>query len=931
MMNSMTYKFASYNCKNVKSAVNDVQRLCDECVLIALQETWLLPEELAYINSIDSRFGAYGTSAVDTTAGLLRGRPHGGTALMWNTSVFPSVTVIDCDNPRVCAIRVSTATGPLIVVCIYMPTNKAENLPMFTDCMGTVSAISNDYINEPIFVLGDFNAHPGELFFKELNIFCHECNWEIIDVNMLGLTSKTFTYIDQACGSKRWLDHYVVSQSAAVSVCRVYVTYDVLWSDHFPVICECKLERLTPLRTMSSVTDNRVKWGEKTADDIAQYRVECHKRLRLIDFPTEFRMCSDLYCNDPTHNSVIDKIYSDIVLALSQASMEGRGGKRVQNKRPLRSVAGWSKIVSDSHGAARASFQEWLLCGSPSTGVMYTKMCKTRKIFKSRLKWCQKHQNQLKMDVLAEKHSAKDFKGFWKSTNHLRIRPGLPVSVDGTNNLKDIADKFKDSFIVGSPLGPSSSLRGGGVSGKNVDTIVSAKDVSMAVKSISHGKSPGHDGLSVEHIQHAGPHMCRVLAMFYNFCISHSYLPPDMMRTVVVPVVKNKAGDLSDISNYRPISLATIVAKVFDSILNTQLNKYIKLHDNQFGFRPGLSTESAILCLKSAVKYYTERKTSVYACFLDLSKAFDLVSYDILWNKMRSSQIPCELITIFKYWYMNQVNHVKWAGTLSDPYRLECGVRQGGLSSPSIFNLYMNGLIEALSEQHIGCHIDGVCFNNISYADDMVLLSASVCGLRRLMTICENYAADHGLRYNVKKSQCMVFQGGARKVIEMPPIKLNGSPLERVEIFKYLGHFVTPTLKDDADIERERRALSVRANMIIRRFARCSKDVKLTLFRAYCTTMYTCSLWTDYTQKSYNALRVQFNNAFRMLLALPRYCSASTMFAEARVDCFHATMRKRGASLVRRVRGGANTMLAALSERLDCAIMTHCCQRHVAG
>lgn len=213
----------------------------------------------------------------------------------------------------------------------------------------------------------------------------------------------------------------------------------------------------------------------------------------------------------------------------------------------------------------------------------------------------------------------------------------------------------------------------------------------------------------------------------------------------------------------------------------------------------------------------------------------------------------------------------------------------------------------------------------------MVLLSASVCGLRRLMTICENYAADHGLRYNVKKSQCMVFQGGSRKVREMPPVKMNGSPLERVDIFKYLGHFVTPTLKDDADIERERRALSVRANMVIRRFARCSKDVKLTLFRAYCTTLYTCSLWADYTQKAYSALRVQFNNAFRMMLALPRFCSASTMFAEVRVDCFHATMRKRGTSLVRRVRGSANSMLATLAGRLDCSIISHCCKRHVAG
>lgn len=534
------------------------------------------------------------------------------------------------------------------------------------------------------------------------------------------------------------------------------------------------------------------------------------------------------------------------------------------------------------------------------------------------------------MDILAAKHNKKDFCGFWKNTNRLRSRPGLPVTVDGTSDPKSICNKFKTSFIVKSPLAPSLPQLSGGAIGTYVNTKITARDVVKAVKSISKGKSPGYDGLSIEHIQYGGPHIYRVLAMLYSLCLSHSYLPADMMRTVVVPVVKNKAGDLSNITNYRPISLATIVAKVFDSILNALLNRYMQLKDSQFGFRPGLSTESAILCLKSAVKYYTTRKTSVYACFLDLSKAFDLVSYDILWKKMRESHIPDELVHIFQYWYANQVNTVRWAGKMSDPYRLECGVRQGGLSSPSIFSLYINGLIEALSKQHIGCYIDGVCFNNISYADDMVLLSASVCGLRKLIKICESYAADHGLIYNSKKSHCMVFQGGCRKVTEMPPLLLNGIPMSRVDQFKYLGHLVTSTLKDDADIERERRALSVRANMLIRRFARCSSEVKLTLFRAYCTSLYTCGLWTDYTLKAYNALRVQFNNAFRMLLGLPRFCSASTMFAEARVDCFYTTMRKRAASLVRRVRGSTNSMLAALAVRLDCPYINHCCSLHVA-
>ncbi|KAG7306786.1 hypothetical protein JYU34_008224 [Plutella xylostella] len=551
----------------------------------------------------------------------------------------------------------------------------------------------------------------------------------------------------------------------------------------------------------------------------------------------------------------------------------------------------------------------------------------SRRLFKSRLRWCQNNREQIKMDILASLHSTNDFRGFWKATNKLNSKPGLPVSVNGISDLTGIAEIFKEQFTVTSHLGPSqSSCEGGG--GQEASVRFSAKDIRKVIKSMSRGRSPGHDDLSIEHLKYAGPHLPRVLAMFYSLCVGHSYLPAPMMRTVVVPIVKNKTGDISDKGNYRPISLATISAKVLDGLLNTQLDKYLQIHDNQFGFKSGLSTETAILCLKQTVKYYTDRKTPVFACFLDLSKAFDLVHYDTLWKKLHKTSMPEALISIFKYWYLNQVNVVRWSGAYSNPYRLECGVRQGGLTSPKLFNLYMNALIEGLSSTHVGCHIGGVCLNNISYADDMVLLSASAGGVSELLGICEQYAHEHGLLYNVKKSECMVFQARGNYLHDIPAIKLNGCPLNRVFKFKYLGHIVTSDLKDDVDIERERRALSVRANMIARRFARCSRDVKITLFRAFCTSFYTSSLWASYTQKQYSALRVQYNNAFRMLLGLPRFCSASGMFAEARVQCFPATMRARCSSLLRRVRASRNTILSAFAERFDCQYLNHCSMIH---
>ncbi|XP_061729162.1 uncharacterized protein LOC133534089 [Cydia pomonella] len=206
----------------------------------------------------------------------------------------------------------------------------------------------------------------------------------------------------------------------------------------------------------------------------------------------------------------------------------------------------------------------------------------------------------------------------------------------------------------------------------------------------------------------------------------------------------------------------------------------------------------------------------------------------------------------------------------------------------------------------------------------MALLGPSVSSIKKLITICEGYAEQHGLRYNATKSEILIFK--ARKYnldSTMPRIMLGGVPLKVVESFKYLGHVLTGDMKDDMDLERERRAMAIRGNMVARRFARCNKQVKLTLFKAYCQTFYTCSLWATFTQRAYNTLRVQYNNVLRMLLKLPRYCSASGMFAEARTDDFYAIRRKRIASLLTRVRGSSNSLLRTLAERLDCHLTSY--------
>ena len=125
------------------------------------------------------------------------------------------------------------------------------------------------------------------------------------------------------------------------------------------------------------------------------------------------------------------------------------------------------------------------------------------------------------------------------------------------------------------------------------------------------------------------------------------------METTIVPIVKNKCGNLADSNNYRPIAIATIVSKLFESIILYKCEKVLYTCDNQFGFKPiKHSTELCIYTLKEFIDYYKQRSTTVFVTFLDASKAFDKINYWLLFQKLFDKGFPAFIITILAFWYI---------------------------------------------------------------------------------------------------------------------------------------------------------------------------------------------------------------------------------------------------------------------------------------
>lgn len=932
----MKINIVSFNCRSVKRSCNHVTDLCKTHEIIALQEHWLLPDDLGYLSNIHPDFSYHGVSAVDTSAGVLKGRPYGGVAILWRKSLFVNVTPIDTGSTRVAAVCIHLDGGrSFIVMSVYMPTEDADNLPLFTECLGVISAVMEVNDVESVFVLGDFNAdvaRSSSLFGCKLMEFCHDQSWVCADLAVLGMSSNFFTYLSDAHGTTGWLDHCIATSAGLNVIDNVKILNDVYYSDHFPLVICCNIDAIMPKVSKSSTQkNNKIIWGTRTFEQKCNYAQLCDKFLNSFDWPSF--PCHGMTCQSNDHFGQIELLYSQMVDSMTKAAKYTYQGKTYNTKK---TVTGWNFHVRDCHTRARQSYQLWNFYGRPTQGTIYDDMIHSKKVFKNKLKWCQLNENKIKMDIIATHRYNKDFGNFWKETTKLNYKSSIPLSINGDQNPINIANMFASKFNpppaslsttniscssgtrsahggAGTPPPPPPSLTSAAVSSAGHRELhVTAEDVFRCVKGMKRGKSPGHDGLSVEHVLFAPALLFERIASLFNVCIDHSYLPVDFMKTTVVPIVKNRTGDVSSLSNYRPISLATIFSKIFENLMMTHFSeKNVPLNDAQFGFRRGLSTDLAIFALKNTIYKYTSRKTTVYSCFLDLSRAFDTINYNLLWNKLRQTRVPPKIVDLFEFWYSNQTNQVKWDNALSATYRLTSGVRQGGLTSPVLFSLYVNELIGELSRTRVGCHIGRQCLNNLSYADDMVLLSPSVKGLRKLISVCENYAARHNLTYNVNKTEVMIFRHD-NSPVRMLPITLYGSDLRVVNKFKYLGHILNDNLKDDDDLERQRRSIACKSNMLNRRFFHCSKQVKITLFQAYCQSFYTSQLWYNYTKSAYNTLRVQYNNAFRAMLNLPWRCSATDMFAENRVTDFFALMSKLRASFFTRVVACKNNIVSSV-------------------
>ena len=317
-------------------------------------------------------------------------------------------------------------------------------------------------------------------------------------------------------------------------------------------------------------------------------------------------------------------------------------------------------------------------------------------------------------------------------------------------------------------------------------------EVQQILNQMKKKQSRGVDEISSQLLKVIGKEICKSLTLIINQMIETGIYPENFKIAKITPI--HKKGDKNVISNYRPISLLPTLSKVFERVIHKQLYSYFNnenlLAEQQYGFRAKHSTELAAIKLVDFVNHEMDIGNTPVTIFLDLSKAFDTLNFDILLSKLRYYGVSGAALDLMKSYLTGRKQYVIFGETKSNFTNTTTGIPQGSILGPLLFSIYINDLI-TVSEK----------FNFLMYADDTTLYFnvenftenefENEC--KSELTKLTNWLQHNKLSLNIEKTKGLHFHKPQRKLTPLR-LHINNTIIEKVDSFNYLGIILNENL-----------------------------------------------------------------------------------------------------------------------------------------
>jgi len=870
----------SYNSRGMNVVkIEYLKSLLSTCDLLFLQEHWFCDAQVQSLSSINSDFLSCGVCGFDSQT-VLQGRPFGGCAILWRKELHADIRMIDTGSRRVCAISCTSESYKLLFINVYMPFEDGDvNVDEFCFQLSVIENILEANADYLVICGGDFNVDFARdwVHTRLLNSFCDRVS--LRPASEHGCSTVDYTY-NFNMHRFQAVDHFLLSEQFFPSaVTKFDVLHDVCnCSDHDPILLHLDVA-IARSNCAQQHFRSKPAWNRANETQIMEYSNNLRYQLSNVSLPLSALLCHDVNCCNVSHMVEINKYVEEISAScLSAASQTIPLTTNRQSGR----VPGWSEYVEPFKKKSHFWHLLWVQCGRPRVGVVFDIMRKTRAEYHRAVRHVKKGENDIINDRFAAGLIGDRNRDFWSEAKRIRRNKAcFSNCVDSKSAPADIANIFANKYkeLYSSvaynvdDMADLKSLVADKVSNAGFDAQcrVSYEEVVFAVCKLKAGKGDGDIGLSSDYFLHACNELHVHISLLFSSLLVHGVSPDRCNLSTVVPIPKGKNVCLSDSANYRGIALSSILGKLLDLVVLDRFHDYLCLSDLQFGFRSRRSTDQCTMVLKETISYYVNNGSAVFTVFLDATKAFDRIEYCKLFHVLLSRKLPPVFIRLLLNMYTGHVTRVLWNGIASDRFSVSNGVKQGGVLSPVLFCLYMDGLLDRLSHSKIGCIFGNVYAGALAYADDIVLLAPTASAMRSLLKICEDYAREYSVIFNAKKSACIYSSPCKRRSPVnscLPTFHVGGQPVEYVNEWSHLGHIISANCDDKSDIISRRNTLCGQINNVLCYFGKCQSLVRQKLMFAYCYSLYGSVLW-DLNSHHIESLCTTWRKGLRRALNLP--------------------------------------------------------------
>ena len=419
---------------------------------------------------------------------------------------------------------------------------------------------------------------------------------------------------------------------------------------------------------------------------------------------------------------------------------------------------------------------------------------------------CKKVHSAIKRDVrlfncrMVEK-TIENNKSFRQCKQQLSIGKNQISAIyrkDGTvsNNREEILERICDFYTelyaqtgVPTPT-PSTNLEH-----EEVPPIL-CEEVERAIRDAKSGKSPGPDNITIDLIKCAGKPLAETLTKLFNKCLRDCSIPQEWNNASML--LLHKKGDKKDIANYRPISLLSVVYKIFTKIITRRIEKVLDGNQpiEQAGFKAGFSTMDHLQTVNELIERANEYQQPLCLAFIDYEKAFDSVYKSAVTNALRNQGIEENYIKIIENVYSNATASIDLFSK-SATFKVEKGVRQGDTISPKLFNAVLEEIFREIDLSSSGINVNGKWLSHLRFADDIVLVGDSCEGLEEVVSRLRVASGKVGLKINLLKTKVMTNKFSAPGKVVVGNVEL-----DNVDSFIYLGQSISMNGDRDAEIKR---------------------------------------------------------------------------------------------------------------------------------